>query len=89
MNLLRFRVPAIWIASILGLFTFLHLIGVYIYEGGTVIGVPGGSINIGLVGQSPEIPNPMNYGQNKQHDLVLSFLFRSLIRYNSELAIYE
>lgn len=53
------------------------------------MGVPGGSINIGLVGESPTIPNPMKYSQNKQYDLILSFLFRSLIRYNNELSVYE
>lgn len=89
MNLSRFRLPVIWTASIIGSLSFLHLIGVYIYEWGSVVGVPGGSINIGLVGESPTIPNPMKYSQNKQYDLILSFLFRSLIRYNNELSVYE
>ena len=89
MNLSRFRLPIIWTSSILGVLTLVHLIGVYIYEGGSVLGVPGGSINIGLIGQSPEIPNPMQYGENKQYDLILSFLFRSIIRYNTESSIYE
>ncbi len=31
----------------------------------------------------------MQYSQNKEHDLILSFLFRSLIRYNTEAWIYE
>ena len=31
----------------------------------------------------------MQYGENKQYDLILSFLFRSIIRYNTESSIYE
>jgi hypothetical protein len=31
----------------------------------------------------------MEYSQNKEHDLILSFLFRSLIRYNHDAGIYE
>ena len=89
MNLSRFRLPVIWTSSILWILTLLHLVGVYIYEWWSVVGVPGGSINIWLVGQGPDIPNPMQYSQSKEHDLILSFLFRSLIRYNNESGIYE
>ncbi len=89
MNLSRFRLPVIWTAGTISLLTLLHLIGVYIYEWWSVIGIPGWSINIWLVGPSPDIPNPMQYSQNKEHDLILSFLFRSLIRYNPEAWIYE
>ena len=89
MNLSRFRLPVIWTAGTISLLTLLHLIGVYIYEWWSVIGIPGWSINIWLVWQSPDIPNPMQYSQNKEHDLILSFLFRSLIRYNTEAWIYE
>ncbi len=76
MLLSRFRVPAIAILSSTAALIFFHLIGVYIYEGGSAMGVPGGSVSIGLVGTAPEVPNPLLYGQNKQNDLILSFLFR-------------
>lgn len=89
MVLSRFRVPAIAILASTAVFLFLHLIGVYIYEGGNAVGVPGGSVNIGLVGTAPEVPNPLLYGQNKQTDLILSFLFRGLLKYNDALGKYE
>jgi hypothetical protein len=31
----------------------------------------------------------MEYSQNKEHDLILSFLFRAMVRYNHEAWIYE
>jgi MarR-like DNA-binding transcriptional regulator SgrR of sgrS sRNA len=46
-------------------------------------------VNIGIVGKAPETPNPLEFGQEKNHDLVLSFLFRGLIRYDHELSRYE
>jgi ABC-type oligopeptide transport system substrate-binding subunit len=53
------------------------------------VGIPGGSINIGLVGTAPKIPNPLEYWQDRQHDLILSFLFRGLIHYSHEQKRYE
>lgn len=53
------------------------------------MGVPWGSINIGLVGEAPEIPNPLTYWQNKQNDLILSFLFRGALKYDDRLGTYE
>lgn len=53
------------------------------------MGVMGWSINIGMIGESPEIPNPILYGQNKQTDLILKFLFRWLLRYDAAKWTYE
>ncbi len=41
-----------------------------------------------MVGESPGIPNPLKYGQNKQTDLILSFLFRSLLHYDDTTGGY-
>lgn len=75
-SLEKFRLPLMWTLGIVALFLFLHLIGVYIYKDGKLVGIPGGSVNIGMVGKAPENPNPLTYGQDKQHDLILSYLFR-------------
>ena len=42
-----------------------------------------------MVGESPGIPNPLKYGQNKQIDLILRFLFRSLLQYKTDTGNYE
>ncbi len=42
-----------------------------------------------MVGESPWIPNPLKYGQNKQTDLILRFLFRSLLQYKNDTGNYE
>ncbi len=89
MNLRRFRIPALWTSSLVLCICLIHLAGVYIYEGGTPMGVIGWSINIGMIGDSPEIPNPIHYGQSKQTDLILKFLFRSLLRYDAARWTYE
>lgn len=88
-SLEKFRLPLLWTLGIVAFFLFLHLIGIYIYKDGNLVGIPGGSVNIWLVGKAPENPNPLAYGEDKQHDLILSFLFRWLIRYNHEIKRYE
>lgn len=88
MNLRRLRTPIIFTSLILWGILLIHLVWVYIYEGGSTKGVPWGSINIGMVGESPGIPNPLKYGQNKQTDLILSFLFRSLLHYDDTTGGY-
>ncbi len=69
--------------SITGLIFLIHLIGVYIYEGGQSIGERGGSINIGIVWTAPEIPNPLLYTKDKYHDMILRFLYRPMISYDA------
>jgi ABC-type transport system substrate-binding protein len=88
-SLEKFRLPLLWTLGIVALFLFFHLIGVYIYKDGKLVGIPGGSVNIGMVGKAPENPNPLTFGQDKQHDLILSYLFRWLIRYNHGIKRYE
>lgn len=89
MDISKFRIPTIRASSIIAVLLFLHLIGVYIYEGGTSIGVAWGSTNIGLIGEAPTIPNPLEYGKNRQTDLILKFLFRGLISYNVATTSYS
>lgn len=88
-SLEKFRLPLLWTLGIVTFLLFLHLIGVYIYKDGALVGIPGWSVNIWLVGKAPENPNPLEFGKDKQHDLILSFLFRGLIRYNHEIKRYE
>lgn len=63
---------------------FVHLIGVYIYDGGKYIWVPGGSIAIGAVWSVPDVMNPLSYGKSEYDSMVFPFLFRGLIQYNPE-----
>lgn len=42
-----------------------------------------------MVGESPWLPNPLKYGQNKQTDLILRFLFRSILKYRNDTENYE
>lgn len=88
-NIGKFRLPLLISVGMVAILLFVHLIWVYIYLGGSTIGIPWGSINIGLIGKAPDIPNPLEYGKERKHDLILTFLFRSLILYNYELAKYE
>ena len=90
-SFLRYRKTMLITSSVLfGLF-LVHLIGVYIYSNGKYVGLPGGSISVGIVADASTISpmNPLLYGQNKYNDLIYNLLFRSLIRYNSETEIYE
>ena len=41
---------------------FFHLIGGYLYADGKYVGLPGGSISIGMVGDAPNVMNPLQYG---------------------------
>ncbi|MDD2694193.1 MAG: ABC transporter substrate-binding protein [Candidatus Gracilibacteria bacterium] len=89
LNYNEIRKKGFLFAPIIGLIFLVHLIGVYVYEGGVSMGVSGGSINIGLVGEAPAIPNPIDYTKNKYHDLILKFLFRSLITYDAKKGEYQ
>lgn len=89
MDVSLFRKPIIWWLTSLSVILTLHLGGVYIYEWGKSVGVRWGSINIWLIGEAPEIPNPLNYGGNKQEDLILKFLFRPLIKYDALTGEYQ
>jgi nucleotide-binding universal stress UspA family protein len=77
-----------WWSVILG-FLIIHLIGIYIYSGGKYIGLPGGSVSIGIVSKAPNIIDPLGYGLSKNTDLVLRFLFRSMVRYNASKWLLE
>lgn len=71
-------------------FFLIHLVGAYIYSDGKYIGLPGGSVSVGVVSDSrPQPLNPLLYGHGKIDDTIYNMLFRSLIRYNSEKEIYE
>lgn len=89
LNFSLLRKKGLLFAPIIGLLFLIHLIWVYIYEGGESMWVRGGSINIGIIGTSPNIPNPLEYTKDKYHDLILKFLFRPLIRYDAIHGEYQ
>lgn len=89
-SILHYRKSALIIFAVLFGFFFLHLIGVYVYSNGKYVGLPGGSVSVGFVSEThPDSLNPLAYGNGKTDDFLYNLLFRSLIRYNSEKAIFE
>ncbi len=90
MSYTRSRKFLLLFSSIGVVLLFLHLIFVYLYEGGKHVGEVGGSVKIGLVGKTPVIPNPLEYDLGSLYnDIILRFLFRSMIRYNPVTMKYE
>jgi ABC-type transport system substrate-binding protein len=90
MQLPRFRrKPFLISTSVFATLLLIHLIGVYIFEWGKYVGLPGGSISIGVVGTPPDVMNPLIFGQNPANDLLFRFLFRGLITYNPQTEIAE
>lgn len=89
LNYNEIRKKGLLFAPIIALVFLLHLIWVYIYEGGASVWVRWWSVNIGFVGEAPEIPNPLDYTKNKYHDLILKFLFRPLISYDAKKSEYQ
>ncbi len=65
-------------------FTFLvsaHLVVAYLYHDSTILPEEGGTISIGLVGDVPSL-NPLEYGMHPKNDIVLRYLYRSMLRYD-------
>ena len=89
LNFVEFRKKVLFFAPIIAWIFVIHLIWVYIYEDGFSIWVRGGSINIGIVGTAPRIPNPLDYTKDKYHDLILKFLYRPLIHYDATIGTYQ
>ena len=46
--------------------------------------MPGGSTSIALIGDAPDMSQPLTYGKNPSDEIVYPFLYRGLIRYNPE-----
>jgi ABC-type transport system substrate-binding protein len=78
----------LWVSITLWIL-IIHLIGVYIFEGGKFVGLPGGSISIGLVSETPNARNPLSYGKTPEWDLLFNFMFQSMLKYNTEHEIFE
>ncbi len=71
-------------------FFLAHLVWAYIYSDGKYIGLPGGSVSVGVVsGSRPQPLNPFLYGSGNIDDMIYNLMFRGLIRYNSETEIFE
>lgn len=60
-----------------------HLVFLYISEDALHSPTEGGTINIGIIGEVPNL-NPASYGTDPVGDYLLRFLSRSLLRYNIE-----
>jgi hypothetical protein len=76
-------------ASITLLLLLIHLIWVYIFEGWKFVWLPWGSISIGIVSETPRANNPLSYGKSSEGDFLFNFMFRSMLRYNTEHEIFE
>lgn len=89
--LLKYRKNALIISWAIFGFFLLHIIWIYIYSNWKYVGLPGGSVQVAVVGDinSFEPLNPLLYGSGKINDLMYSMMFRGLIEYNSEKEIYE
>ena len=46
--------------------------------------MPGGSTSIALIGDAPDMSQPLTYGKNPADEIIYPFLYRGLIRYNPE-----
>lgn len=89
--LLKYRKNALIISWAIFGFFLLHIIWIYIYSNWKYVGLPGGSVQVAVVGDinSFEPLNPLLYGSGKINDLMYSMMFRGLIEYNSEKEIYQ
>lgn len=86
----KYRKTILWISAVLSGLLLAHLAGAYIYSDGKYIGLPGGSVSVGVVSSSrPQPLNPLLYGSGDIDDMIYNLLFRSLIRYNPETEIFE
>ena len=67
----------------LGLFvvTLGHVVVLYLYHDSHVFPEAGGTLNVGFVGETPTL-NPAEYGIDSTNDLLLRFLFRSMLRHD-------
>lgn len=89
-SLLQYRKTALWTCVIVFSIFVVHLAWAYIYTGGKYIGLPGGSVSVGVVSDGHTDPlNPFLYWKWQIDDTIYNLLFRSLIRYNPETEIYE
>lgn len=61
-----------------------HLIWVYVYMWWHYVWLPGGSTSIAIIGGGPDMMNPLSYGKNPVDEIVYPFIYKGLIRYNSE-----
>lgn len=86
----KYRKTILWVSTVLCGFFLAHIAGAYIYSDGKYIGLPGGSVSVGVVSSSrPQPLNPLLYGSGDIDDMIYNLLFRSLIRYNPESEIFE
>lgn len=78
------RKPALVGISIIFSLLLVHLIGAYIYMWGNYVWLPGGSTSIAIIWDTPDMMRPLSYGKNTSDEIIYPFLYRGLIRYNSE-----
>ena len=71
-----------WSSIVIAIVVLTHLVVVYFAHDATIHPDMGGTVTIGLIGDPPSL-NPALYGTDPVNDLVLRYLFRSLLRYNA------
>lgn len=85
----RVRKPLLWITSILSWILSIHIFFAYLYEWAEYVWQIGWSISIGIVNNETPSLNPIEYWLDANNDIIVRFLFRSLIRYNPNTGSYE
>jgi ABC-type transport system substrate-binding protein len=76
-----------YLLFLVGFFCLLlaaHIIFLYIYHDAEKYPLPGGTINIGMMGEKPVL-NALNFDtkiENDPNDTVLRFIYRSLVRFS-------
>ena len=60
-----------------------HLVYVYFYDGASKFPVVGWSISVWFIGDIPSL-NPLEFSLNPANDYMLQFLYKSLLKYDSQ-----
>lgn len=62
--------------------TTAHIWAVYLFDGSKIVPEVWWTVNIWLVWEETPSLNPFSYGKDNKNDLILKYLYRSLLRYN-------
>ncbi|MFA6080483.1 MAG: ABC transporter substrate-binding protein [Candidatus Gracilibacteria bacterium] len=76
-----------YLLYLVGFFCLLlgaHVAVLYLYEGATVYPLPGGTVNIGVIGEAPslDILSVDTKLENDTNDMVFRFLYRGMLKYS-------
>jgi hypothetical protein len=71
----------LFIAGFFSILALAHLAFAYVYGDADIMPKKGGTISVGMVGDAPSL-NPLRFGLGGSNDVLLGFLYRSLLRYD-------